>query len=214
MMKKGFSVFSLALLLSLALCACGGPNDNEPPENAQGDPEGVWSQVTDANWSSQDYGGGKGPEAIPADWTLPQDLDLGENPRIEVSGDLLLYGPSYETAMPEGFTVARYEDGKLTPVYTFDEGLTVTWHQFFSPDGKHIVFPWKVQDDQPGGMKIRVVDLTTGVEEDLELPKWEKETDTLFVKWHDDTTLQVSAMSAGGEDWAHWVYAFPMEKGA
>ena len=205
-MKKVFAILSLGLLLSLALCACG---TEEAPSSGSG--EGIWSQVTDANWTASDYGSGQGVEAIPADWTLPEDLDMGENPRIAVCGDLLLYGPSYETAMLEGFTVARYEAGQLTPIYTFDEGMTVTWQAFFSPDGQHLVFPWKTEPASQT-WTLRVVDLATGVEEDLEPPQWEKDTDVLFVKWHDETTLQVSAMSAGGTDWAHWVYTFPAEE--
>lgn len=205
-MKRTAWLLPLALLLALALGACGRVVGEEASNGET--PQGIWSPVTDVNWRAEDYGQGTGLEAIPADWTLPQETDLGENPRIEVSGDLLLYGPSYETAMPEGFTVARYADGTLTPVYTFDQGMTVTWQEFFSPDGKHIVFPWKTEATD-GTWKIRVVDLDTGVEEDLEPPAWDQETDTLFVKWMDEANLQVSAMSTGGEDWAHWVYTFP-----
>lgn len=198
------TVVAVALCLTLTACL-----STDPPETVSENTEGIWSEVTDANWSSKDYGSGTGIDAIPADWTLPETLDLGENPRIEVCGDLLLYGSSYETAMMDGFTVARYEAGNLTPIYTFDEGITVSWQEFFSPDGQHLVFPWKIQSNQPGGMKIRVVDLNTGVETDLEPPQWESDSDILFVKWHDDTSLQVSAMTIGGTNWAHWIYTFP-----
>ena len=96
-------------------------------------------------------------------------------------------------------------------VYTFDEGMTVTWQRFFSPDGTKLVFPWKTDLGSPQ-WRIRVVDLSTGGETDLDIPEWEGETEVLLVKWQDDTTLQATACqftsSAAGR-MASWTYAVP-----
>ena len=134
--------------------------------------------------------------AVPDDWTLPAGT-LDDATRTEVKGDLLLYGPYAETAMAEGFTVARYADGALTPVYTFQEGMTPTWQQFFSPDGTRLAFPWEPvfqSEADIGQWKLRVVDLSDGSETDLALPDWPGHTkEMVCTRWLDDQTLQVSA---------------------
>lgn len=211
-MKQRGSILSLALFLSLLLCACGtvGAGDTAP------EGEGIWSQVTDADWTLTDYdlSACQNPTQVPEDWTLPQDMDLGPFTRVEVCGDLILYGSTEEMAMPDGFTVARYDSGALEPVYVFDEGMTVTWQNFFSPDGKHIAFPWKADGSQTGGWQIRVADLETGVTEDVTPPQWEEEISLLCVKWYDDTSLQVTAIGTEDGDidagsTIHWIYTFP-----
>ena len=151
--------------------------------------------MTDASWTLEDYDldACQNPTQVPEDWTLPQDTEIDKFTRVEVCGDLILYGPYQEMAMTEGFTVVRYADQLLTPVYRFDAGITNSWQNFFSPDGKHIAFPWKISDGKPGGWQIRVVDLEGDLEEDVALPQWENEISILFVKWYDDTNLQVTA---------------------
>ena len=219
-MKKYHLILLPALLACLLLCACGTQDQEtgNPPEKTPGESKGTWTQVTDAEWTIEDYDAttNKDITQVPEDWTLPQDVEIDSFTRVEVCGDLILYGPAYETAMMEGFTVARYADGTLTPIYTFDEGMTASWQSFFSPDGKHIAFPWKISDGKPGGWQIRVVDLEGDLEEDVALPQWENEISILFVKWYDDTNLQVTAWgiengNISPEETAHWIYTFPTE---
>ena len=143
-----------------------------------------------------DYTAEEDRTAVPDDWTLPAGT-LDAFTRTEVKGDLLLYGPYAETVMAEGFTVARYADGALTPVYTFQEGMTPTWQQFFSPDGTRLAFPWEPvfqSEADIGQWKLRVVDLSDGSETDLALPDWPGHTkEMVCTRWLDDQTLQVSA---------------------
>lgn len=155
-----------------------------------------------------DYTAEEERTAVPDDWTLPAGT-LDAFTRTEVKGDLLLYGPYAETGMEEGFTVARYADGTLTPVYTFQAGMTLTWQQFFSPDGASLAFPWEpvLQTEADiGQWKLRVVDLSNGSETDLTLPDWAGHTkEMVCTRWLDDQTLQVSAydltaLQAGEED--------------
>lgn len=168
----------------------------------------LWVRTLEAP-GLQDYAAGDALTAIPENWTLPAGT-LGDFTRTEVKNDLLLYGESYETVMPEGFSVARYADGELTPVYTFGDGATVTWQAFFSPDGTKIAFPWTPwegeQGIQAGDWQVRVVDLGTGEETDLTLPAWEGHSQEMVcVQWLDDHALQVTAydltaMQSGAAD--------------
>lgn len=219
-MKKHHLILLPALLACLLLCACEteGQQAGEPVEKTPGESQGTWTQVTDASWTLEDYDldACQNPTQVPEDWTLPQDTEIDKFTRVEVCGDLILYGPYQEMAMTEGFTVVRYADQLLTPVYRFDAGITNSWQNFFSPDGKHIAFPWKISDGKPGGWQIRVVDLEGDLEEDVTLPQWENEISILLVKWYDDTNLQVTAwgMEDGNispEKTAHWIYTFPTE---
>lgn len=219
-MKKYHLILLPALLACLLLCACGTQDQEtgNPPEKTPGESKGTWTQVTDAEWTMEDYDAttNKDITQVPEDWNLPQDTEIDKFTRVEVCGDLILYGPYQEIAMMEGFTVSRYADGTLTPIYTFDDGMTIAWQNFFSPDGKHIAFPWKISDGKPGGWQIRVVDLEGDLEEDVALPQWENEISILFVKWYDDTNLQVTAWgiedeNISPEETAHWIYTFPTE---
>ena len=219
-MKKHHLILLPALLACLLLCACGteGQGAGGSPENTPGESKGTWTQVTDAKWTVTDYDAStnKNPIQVPEDWTLPQDVEINSFTRVEVCGDLILFGSSQGTAMAEGFTVARYDDGTLTPVYTFGEGYIPTGQSFFSPDGKHIAFLWAPFHGEPGDCRVRVVDLEENVEEDVALPQWEKELSAFHVKWYDDTTLQATTWGSGTEDAgeveiAHWIYTFPTE---
>lgn len=168
----------------------------------------LWVRTQEAP-GLQDYAAEDALTAIPENWTLPAGT-LGDFTRTEVKNDLLLYGESYETVMPEGFSVARYADGGLTPVYTFGDGATVTWQAFFSPDGTQIAFPWAPwegeQGIQAGDWQVRVVDLGTGEETDLTLPAWEGHSQEMVcVQWIDDHALRVTAydltaMQSGAAD--------------
>ena len=168
----------------------------------------LWVRTQEAP-GLQDYAAEDALTAIPENWTLPAGT-LGDFTWTEVKNDLLLYGESYETVMPEGFSVARYADGELTPVYTFGDGATVTWQAFFSPDGTQIAFPWAPwegeQGIQAGDWQVRVVDLGTGEETDLTLPAWEGHSQEMVcVQWIDDHALQVTAydltaMQSGAAD--------------
>ena len=168
----------------------------------------LWVRTQEAP-GLQDYAAEDALTAIPENWTLPAGT-LGDFTRTEVKNDLLLYGESYETVMPEGFSVARYADGELTPVYTFGDGATVTWQAFFSPDGTQIAFPWTPWEGEQGiqaeDWQVRVVDLGTGEETDLTLPAWEGHSQEMVcVQWIDDHALRVTAydltaMQSGAAD--------------
>lgn len=210
-MKRRWFIVCLCLLLSLFLCAC---QDGEQPETASFD-GGTWTRLEDRTLNMQEYAYQSEDTHIPDDWTLPAGT-VGGFTRTEVKGDLLLYGEYQEMVMDQGFTVARYADGTLTPVYTFEAGLTMTWQKFFSPDGTKLVIPWKPQTDLENpsdtAWQLRIVDLSTGREEDLSLPPTERPTGILFAKWLDETTLEVTA--AGDDLYENplqpaWTYALP-----
>ena len=118
-MKRTVFLMSLCLVLSLGISAC----QQDQPASADGE---TWVAQEDAVLSLQDYAAAEESQQIPADWTLPEGT-VGGSTRVEVKGDLLLYGEYEETVLPEGFTVARYADGTLTPVYNFDDGIAMTW---------------------------------------------------------------------------------------
>lgn len=197
-MKQRIFLLSLSALLLLALCAC---QETEPKEETNESQEMTsaetgWTQVEEPQ-NLDDYAAGEDRRTIPEDWSLPAGT-VGDFTRVEVKGDLLLYGDYQETAMPDGFTVARYADGTLTPVYTFD-GTTVTYQQFFSPDGSNLGFLWPTAEvaatqDQ---WKFRLVDTTTWQEEDIALPPRESGIAFLAVMWVDDNTLK---LFSSGED--------------
>lgn len=219
-MKKHHLILLPALLACLLLCACGteGQGAGGSPENTPGESQGTWTQVTDAKWTVTDYdvSNNKDITQVPEDWNLPQDVEIDKFTQVEVCGDLILYGPSQGMAMADGFTVSRYADGTLTPIYTFDEGYVPTNQYFFSPDGKHIAFFWKPPYGEVDDCRVRVVDLEEGVVEDVTLPQWEKVLSAFLVKWYDDTTLQATAWGKETEDadeveTAHWIYTFPTE---
>ncbi len=190
-MKRTVFLMSLCLVLSLGISAC----QQDQPASADGE---TWVAQEDAVLSLQDYAAAEESQQIPADWTLPEGT-VGGSTRVEVKGDLLLYGEYEETVLPEGFTVARYADGTLTPVYNFDDGIAMTWQQFFSPDGKKLAILWfaeapAVAQEQ---WKLRVVDLSSGAETDLDLPEREDPVGIVCVKWLDQRTLQ---LASAGED--------------
>ena len=203
---RHWMALALALFLAVGLCACGV---SQPPSIAGG----TWTRLEeppdqDQMWDSYTYSvSGRG---VPEDWNLPEGT-IGPFTRTEICSDWILYGDYHDMVLLDGFTVSRYTDGTLHPVYTFDEGMTVTWQRFFSPDGTKLVFPWKTDLGSPQ-WRIRVVDLSTGGETDLDIPEWEGETEVLLVKWQDDTTIQATACqftsSAAGR-MASWTYAVP-----
>ncbi|MCI6990793.1 MAG: hypothetical protein MR910_05125 [Clostridiales bacterium] len=197
-MKQRIFLLSLSALLLLSLCACQEtePKEetNEPQETTSA--ETGWTQVEEP-LNLTDYAAGEDRKIIPEDWSLPAGT-VRDFTRIEVKGDLLLYGDYQETVMPYGFTVSRYADGTLTPVYTFDEGDVMTYQQFFSPDGSKLGFLWaSVLPAKQENWKVRLVDTTTWQEEDIALPPREGAPTFLAVMWVDDNTLK---LGSGGED--------------
>ena len=166
---RHWMALALALFLAVGLCACGV---SQPPSIAGG----TWTRLEeppdqDQMWDSYTYSvSGRG---VPEDWNLPEGT-IGPFTRTEICSDWILYGDYHDMVLLDGFTVSRYTDGTLHPVYTFDEGMTVTWQRFFSPDGTKLVFPWKTDLGSPQ-WRIRVVDLSTGGETDLDIPEWEGE---------------------------------------
>ena len=134
MMKRKLLALSLTLVLALALCACGGSGGGTLAG-------GTWTQQEVELSDLQSYGAEdlKGP--IPEDWTLPEDFTVGDNTRVEINGDKILYGER-EGEYLDGFTVATYADGALSTIYEFKSGLVTSWQQFFSPDGSKLVVAW------------------------------------------------------------------------
>lgn len=200
-MKQKRLALSLALVmaLALALSACGGSSDDGKLAG------GTWTESTEtisdmatfiAGYRADDI---KGP--VPADWTLPEEVTVGENTRIEISGDKILYGEYNDEGLMDGFTVATYADGTLTRTYEFKSGVVRSWQRFFSPDGTKLVAVW-AKDADGAAWNVTLVDLTTGGESQLEVPEMtftvrnqetgEEETKTaefLLPKWQDDSTL-------------------------
>ena len=121
MMKRKLLALSLTLVLALALCACGGSGGGTLAG-------GTWTQQEVELSDLQSYGAEdlKGP--IPEDWTLPEDFTVGDNTRVEINGDKILYGER-EGEYLDGFTVATYADGALSTIYEFKSGLVTSWQQ-------------------------------------------------------------------------------------
>lgn len=198
-MKQKILALGLALVMALALCACGGSSEDGKLAG------GTWTESTEAignmanftdSYRAEDL---KGP--IPADWTLPESFAVGDNTRVEISGDKILYGEFSEDGVMSSLTVATYADGELDPIYTFDGGVVRSWQRFFSPDGTKLVLVW-AKDASAAEWNVTLVDLTTGGESQLELPEMtfttvnqetgEEETKTaefLLPKWQDDSNL-------------------------
>ena len=118
MMKRKLLALSLTLVLALALCACGGSGGGTLAG-------GTWTQQEVELSDLQSYGAEdlKGP--IPEDWTLPEDFTVGDNTRVEINGDKILYGER-EGEYLDGFTVATYADGALSTIYEFKSGLVTS----------------------------------------------------------------------------------------
>lgn len=200
-MKKSICTLTLALALCLGLCACGG-------NSFAG---GTWTPVEDKEFVLEEYTAAADIQEVPKDWKLPADVTIGDSTRTEVKNDLLLWGEIVDSNL-NGFKVARYEGAEtLTPVYEFKDGVTVGWQPFFSPDGTKLAFPWQT-DPASTDWKLRVVDLETGKDGDLDLPEWDGGRDLLLASWQDDSTLQVTLTSTKIDSEnvpGTWTYALP-----
>ena len=213
-MKRILPALMLALVLSLGLGACAGTAPAAPDVKLDG---GTWTAVADQPFHVDDYAAPAAVRTVPADWVLPEDLTFGENTRIEVCGNYLLYG-AYEGSALNGFTVVRYDgEGTVTPVYQFTDGVTVTWQSFFHPAGEgdafpgvRLAFPWMAAPAAET-WSLRVVDLDSGKAEDLTLPEGAGSRDLLLCLWNRDLTI--TAVDTNYDDGANkpltWTYAFP-----
>lgn len=192
----------LVLVLCLGLSACG---DQAGAGTLAG---GTWTRSNEeiqdvpafmASYVTPDQ---RGP--IPAGWTLPEDFPRGEDTRVEVRGDKILYGPCDEVGGVHGFTVATYADGQLRPIYQFDRGVVRTWQRFFSPDGTKLVAVWAKQA-KATHWNVTLVDLATGEESRLKLPEMtftvydqkthrpkKKSPELILSKWQDDEHLIIT----------------------
>ena len=145
------------------------------------------------------------------DWTLPEDFTVGDNTRVEINGDKILYGER-EGEYLDGFTVATYADGALSTIYEFKSGLVTSWQQFFSPDGSKLVVAWIPSADSTD-WNVTLVDLATREESKLELPEMSIQTagqegekdaakapELVMVKWKDDNNLLVTGSLKNFDD--------------
>ena len=204
MMKRKLLALSLTLVLALALCACGGSGGGTLAG-------GTWTQQEVELSDLQSYGAEdlKGP--IPEDWTLPEDFTVGDNTRVEINGDKILYGER-EGEYLDGFTVATYADGALSTIYEFKSGLVTSWQQFFSPDGSKLVVAWIPSADSTD-WNVTLVDLATREESKLERPEMfiqtegqegekdaAKAPELVMVKWKDDNNLLVTGSLKNFDD--------------
>ena len=175
-MKRKLLALSLTLVLALALCACGGSGGGTLAG-------GTWTQQEVELSDLQSYGA--------------EDLTVGDNTRVEINGDKILYGER-EGEYLDGFTVATYADGALSTIYEFKSGLVTSWQQFFSPDGSKLVVAWIPSADSTD-WNVTLVDLATREESKLELPEMSIQTagqegekdaakapELVMVKWKDD----------------------------
>lgn len=232
-MKQKVLALSLVLVMALALCACG---EEKAPGTAMGTPEGAlsggtWTEREETLSELEGYGTDDTKGPIPEDWKLPEDFTVGENTRVEVNGDKILYGDYADGWLTNGFTVATYADGTLTTIYEFKDGVARSWQRFFSPDGSKLAILWKT-DTEATDWNLTLVDLATGEASGVELPDVSIKTTVteeegaepkevseapyvILCKWQDDSNLILTAtpkdISADG-DLVSWVYTLPEGK--
>lgn len=140
------------------------------------------------------------------------DVDIDAYTMVTAQDGVVIYGKLYETVLPDGVTFARWEGTEdLTPIHHFEDGVALSFQQFFSPDGSKAVMSWI--PEVPGtDWKVRVIDLKTGEHQDLTPPEIESEEPiALFTRWLDDRTILVTAASdlTNGSDAAAWKYSLP-----
>ena len=140
------------------------------------------------------------------------DMEIDPYTMVTAQDGVVIYGKLYETVLPDGVTFARWEGTEdLTPIHHFEDGVALSFQQFFSPDGSKAVMSWI--PEVPGtDWKVRVIDLKTGDHQDLTPPEIESEEPiALFTRWLDDRTILVTAASdlTNGSDAAAWEYSLP-----
>ena len=192
----------LALGLCLALCACGGSSSLTG---------GTWTPVEDEPFQLEDYMF-EDPDPIDTVEDLPPELASADLNVMQILGNMQVNGVQKGQVL-EQVTVSRIEsNGKMTQVYAFQDGVTVTWHEFFCPDTTKVMFPWRT-DPESIDWKLRIVDLTTGEEADIPLPEWDGTTELLLARWLDNTTLQVAQTALSFSDSVNppgiWTYTLP-----
>ena len=108
MQRKKILALSLVLALALALCACGESGGGGGAA-AQPGPQstGTWTEQPDGSTDPMEYMTTTLQDEIPAEWTLPEDVTIGSQTRVEVKGDKILYGEVGESGFVENITVAR-----------------------------------------------------------------------------------------------------------
>lgn len=208
MQRKKILALSLVLALALALCACGESGGGGGAA-AQPGPQstGTWTEQPDGSTDPMEYMTTTLQDEIPAEWTLPEDVTIGSQTRVEVKGDKILYGEVGESGFVENITVAQYADGALNTLYSFDDGVMRSYQRFFSPDGSKIVLAWAPSAEETDSWNVTLVDLATGQASKLDLPEMtfpvtvtgengETSEETmapqlLLVKWQDDQNLVV-----------------------
>lgn len=208
MHRKRILALSLVLALSLALCACGESGGNDTADQAGPLSGGTWTEQPDGSTDPMEYMTTILQDDIPEDWTLPEDVSIGSQTRVEIQGDKILYGETIDGGLIQDLTVAQYADGSLTTLYHFDGGVVRSWQQFFSPDGSKIVLAWAPSAEETDQWNLSVVDLSTGEASMVDLPEMTfpvtitneetgetseetKNAELLLVKWQDDSNLVV-----------------------
>ena len=208
MHRKKILALSLVLALSLALCACGESGGNDTADQAGPLSGGTWTEQPDGSTDPMEYMTTILQDDIPEDWTLPEDVSIGSQTRVEIQGDKILYGETIDGGLIQDLTVAQYADGSLTTLYHFDGGVVRSWQLFFSPDGSKIVLAWAPSAEETDQWNLSVVDLSTGEASMVDLPEMTfpvtitneetgetseetKNAELLLVKWQDDSNLVV-----------------------
>lgn len=208
MHRKKILALSLVLALSLALCACGESGGNDTADQAGPLSGGTWTEQPDGSTDPMEYMTTILQDDIPEDWTLPEDVTIGSQTRVEIQGDKILYGETIDGGLIQDLTVAQYADGSLTTLYHFDGGVVRSWQQFFSPDGSKIVLAWAPSAEEIDQWNLSVVDLSTGEASMVDLPEMTfpvtitneetgetseetKNAELLLVMWQDDSNLVV-----------------------
>jgi len=189
MHRKKILALSLVLALSLALCACGESGGNDTADQAGPLSGGTWTEQPDGSTDPMEYMTTILQDDIPEDWTLPEDVTIGSQTRVEIQGDKILYGETIDGGLIQDLTVAQYADGSLTTLYHFDGGVVRSWQQFFSPDGSKIVLAWAPSAEVDLPEMTFPVTITN--EETGETSEETKNAELLLVKWQDDSNLVV-----------------------
>ena len=139
------------------------------------------------------------------------EADVHPHAMITAQDGVVIFGSYYETILDDVVTFARWNgDETLTVIHTFEEGIALSFQQFFSPDGTKAVMSW-TPEVPSSHWKVRIIDLKTGDYQDVTPPGLESEEPILLIsRWQDDRTLHIGATDMLPDGYcAGWEYALP-----